>query len=49
MVLCIGVAYLISNAYDYFFAPLWEKGITRMCQTDFVKKLEHTYTNMMEK
>jgi len=26
-----------------------EKGITRMCQTDFVKKLEHTYTNMMEK
>ena len=49
MILCISVAFLANKTYDKFAAPLWEKVITRLCETGLVKRLENSYTKLMEK
>ncbi len=49
IVFCILGAFLIYQIYYTYLAPLWDKVISRMCETQFIKNLEKKYINFVEK
>lgn len=49
IVFCILGAFLIYQAYYTLLAPLWDKGISRLCETSVIKKLENNYKKLVEK
>lgn len=45
-ILCVGVAYIMFQAYSTYIAPLWNKGIEFLCNKEFVKTLENKYEKL---
>ncbi|MBQ8519311.1 MAG: hypothetical protein IJ455_06920 [Agathobacter sp.] len=49
IIFCVLFAALAYKVYYSLIAPLWNKGISYMCENKFVKKLDNTYKKLQEK